>query len=195
MKNILILYYTQGGSTKKVADTISLGVESSGAHAITRIVPSISENIEKTTPNIPLDGDLYATKEDLVNCDGIIIGSPSYFGNMASALKFFLEKHSDLWFKGSLIGKPAGFFTSASGMHAGHESTLLSMMIPLLHHGCLIAGIPYSEQALENTKTGGTPYGASHLNLPFSYNKTLSNDEIKIAKILGKRIAQIAKKL
>lgn len=193
MKNILILYYTQGGSTKKMAETIALGVEATGANAILRTVPNISHNTEQTEPKIPKDGDLYATKEDIANCDGIIIGSPAYFGNMAAALKFFLEKHSDLWFKGSLIGKPAGFFTSASSMHAGHESTLLSMMIPFLHHGCLITGIPYSEQALEKTKTGGTPYGASHLNT-FSPQKTLSDDEIKICKTLGKRIADIAKK-
>ncbi|KEI35040.1 Trp repressor binding protein [Francisella sp. W12-1067] len=194
MKNILILYYSQGGSTKKMAHTIALGVEATGAEATIRTVPNISVNVEKTEPSIPESGDLFATKEDLANCDGLIVGSPAYFGNMASPLKHFLEKHSDLWFKGNLIDKPVGFFTAASGMHAGHESTLLSMMIPFMHHGCLIVGIPYSEQALEHTRTGGTPYGASHLNT-FSANKTLSDDEIRICKTLGKRVATIAIRL
>ncbi|GAB4222757.1 MAG: NAD(P)H:quinone oxidoreductase [Francisella sp.] len=177
-----------------MAHIIAIGVEATGATATIRTVPNISENTEKTEPKIPEEGDLYATKEDFQNCDGIIIGSPAYFGNMASPLKYFLEKHSDLWFKGSLIGKPVGFFTSASGMHSGHESTLLSMMIPFLHHGCLIVGVPYSEQALEHTRTGGTPYGASHLNI-LSANNHLSDDEIKICKTLGKRVAEIASKL
>ncbi|QIV96649.1 NAD(P)H dehydrogenase (quinone) [Allofrancisella inopinata] len=194
MKNILIIYYSQGGSTKKMAHTIALGVEATGAEAMIRTVPNISANIEKTEPSIPESGDLFATKEDLANCDGLIVGSPAYFGNMASPLKHFLEKHSDLWFKGNLIDKPVGFFTAASGMHAGHESTLLSMMIPFMHHGCLIVGIPYSEQALEHTRTGGTPYGASHLNT-FSANKTLSDDEIRICKTLGRRVATIASRL
>ncbi|QIV95124.1 NAD(P)H:quinone oxidoreductase [Allofrancisella frigidaquae] len=194
MKNILIIYYSQGGSTKKMAHTIALGVEATGAEATIRTVPNISVNVEKTEPSIPESGDLFATKEDLANCDGLIVGSPAYFGNMASPLKHFLEKHSDLWFKGNLIDKPVGFFTAASGMHAGHESTLLSMMIPFMHHGCLIVGIPYSEQALEHTRTGGTPYGASHLNT-FSANKTLSDDEIRICKTLGKRVATIAIRL
>lgn len=194
MKNILILYYSQGGSIKKMAHTIALGVEATGVTATIRTVPNISAKTEQLEPLIPDDGDLYATKEDLANCDGLIVGSPAYFGNMASPLKYFLEIHSDLWFKGSLIGKPVSFFTAASGMHAGHESTLLSMMIPFIHHGCLIVGVPYSEQALEHTRTGGTPYGASHLNT-FSPNKTMSDDEIKICKTLGKRVAEIANKL
>ncbi len=192
MKNILILYYTQGGSTKKMAETIALGVESAGANAIIRTVPSISQTTEQTESRVPSAGHMYATKEDVASCDGIIVGSPTYFGNMAAALKFFLEKHSDLWFKGNLIDKPAGFFTSASSMHAGHESTLLSMMIPFLHHGCVIVGVPYSEQSLEKTKTGGTPYGASHLNT-FSPNKTLSEDEISICKTLGSRVAKLSR--
>ena len=193
MKNILIIYYTQGGSTKKMAESIAHGVESAGANAIVRTVPNISQNTEQTQSKIPEQGHIYATKEDLANCDGIIVGSPVYFGNMASPMKYFLEKHSDLWFKGSLIDKPAGFFVSASGMHAGHESTILSMMIPFLHHGCIIVGVPYSEQALETTRTGGTPYGASHLNT-FDKNKTLSIDEINICKTLGERVAKIANK-
>ena len=194
MKNILILYYSQGGSTKKMAHTIALGVESTGATAVIRTVPDISTKTEKTSEVIPDNGDIYATKEDLENCAGLVVGSPTYFGNMASPLKFFLEKQSDLWFKGKLIGKPVGFFTSASGMHAGHESTILSMMIPFMHHGCLIVGIPYSEQALDSTCTGGSPYGASHLNTP-SPNKNLSDDEIKICKTLGKRVSIIGQQL
>lgn len=194
MKNILILYYSQGGSTKKMAHTIALGVEAEDASALIRTVPNISEKIEQLEPKIPEEGDLYATKEDFANCDGLIVGSPAYFGNMASPLKFFLEKHADVWFKGNLIDKPVGFFTAASGMHAGHESTLLSMMIPFIHHGCVIVGVPYSEQALEYTRTGGTPYGASHLNT-FLPNKTLADDEVKICKTLGKRIAKLTAKL
>ena len=194
MKNILILYYSQSGSTKKMAHTIALGVEASGSSATIRTVPNISANTEQFESVIPETGDLYASKEDLANCDGLIVGSPAYFGNMASPLKYFLEKHADVWFKGNLIGKTVGFFTAASGMHAGHESTLLSMMIPFIHHGCVIVGVPYSEQALEHTRTGGTPYGASHLNT-FSPNKTLSDDEVKICKTLGKRVADIASKL
>ena len=194
MKNILILYYTKGGSTKKIAEAIALGVESANINAILRTVPNISANIEKIEPSIPEEGNIYATKEDLLNCDGIIVGSPSYFGNMASPLKFFLEQHSDLWFKGNLIGKPAGFFVSASGMHSGHESTLLSMMIPFLHHGCLMVGIPYNVSALEKTKTGGTPYGASFLNT-FAVGQTLSKEELEISKALGLRVAKIAQKL
>ena len=194
MKNILILYYSQGGSTKKMAHTIALGVEASGATATIRTVANISANTEQSESTIPAEGDLYATKQDLINCDGLIIGSPAYFGNMASPLKYFIEKHSDIWFKGSLIDKPVGFFTAASGMHAGHESTILSMMIPFIHQGCVIVGIPYSEQALETTRTGGTPYGASHLS-SFSTGKVLSDDEIKICKTLGKRVAKIADKL
>jgi NAD(P)H dehydrogenase (quinone) len=194
MNNIVILYYSQSGSTKKMAHTIAMGIESTGATAIIRTVPEISSKTEKTQPTIPDNGDMFATKEDLENCDGIIVGSPAYFGNMASALKFFLEKHSDLWFKGGLIGKPVAFFTSASGMHAGHESTLLSMMIPFMHHGCVIVGVPYSEQALDRTRTGGSPYGATHLNTS-QPNKMLSDDETKICKTLGKRVSAIAQKL
>lgn len=194
MNNIVILYYSQSGSTNKMAHTIAIGIESTGSTAIIRTVPEISSTTEKTQPTIPDNGDMFATKEDLENCDGIIIGSPAYFGNMASPLKFFLEKYSDLWFNGSLIGKPAAFFTSASGMHAGHESTLLSMMIPFIHHGCVIVGIPYSEQALDKTRTGGSPYGASHLNTS-QPNKMLSDDETKICKTLGSRVAIIGQRL
>ena len=194
MNNIVILYYSQSGSTKKMAHTIAMGIESTGSTAIIRTVPNISPTIEKTESLIPDSGDMYATKEDLENCDGLIVGSPAYFGNMASPMKYFLEKHSELWFKGNLIGKPVGFFTSASGMHAGHESTLLSMMIPFMHHGCVIVGIPYSEQALDRTRTGGSPYGATHLNTS-QPNKMLSNDETQICRTLGKRVSMISERL
>ena len=194
MKNILIIYYSENGSTKKMAHKIALGVESTDAHAKVRTVPNVSCTTKISSPVIPENGDIYATQDDLVECSGLIVGSPSYFGNMASPLKYFLDKSTDLWFKGRLINKPVGFFTSASGMHSGHESTLISMMIPFIHHGCIIVGVPYSEKALEKTKTGGTPYGASHLS-NFDSNQFISDDEAKICKALGKRVSEIASKI
>ena len=192
MGNILVLYYSQGGSTKALAEKISQGVELGGLEAKLRTVPNISTNCEKTESNIPDSGPIYVTKEDIVNCLGIIIGSPTYFGNMAAPLKYFIDTTSDLWFKGALINKPAAAFTSSKSLHGGQETTLLSMMLPLLHHGAIIVGIPYSEPSLQNTQTGGTPYGLSHYN-GVSSDKVLSKDEVILAKALGKRVAKIAK--
>ncbi|WHN65813.1 NAD(P)H:quinone oxidoreductase [Cysteiniphilum sp. QT6929] len=192
MQNILVLYYSQGGSTKAMAEKIAQGVELGGLEAKLRTVPNISANCEKTESDIPDSGAIYVTKEDLVNCSGIIIGSPTRFGNMAAPLKYFIDTTSDLWFKGALINKPAAVFTSTASLHGGQETTLLSMMLPLLHHGAMIVGIPYSEPSLQNTQTGGTPYGLSHYN-GINSDKPLSQDEIILAKALGKRIAEIAK--
>ena len=191
MKNILILYYSQGGSTKAMAEKIAQGVESANCEAILRTVPNISPNCEKVESNIPDSGAIYVSKEDLKSCDGIILGSPTRFGNMAAPLKYFIDSTSDLWFQGTLINKPAAVFTSTASLHGGQESTLLSMMLPLLHHGALIVGIPYSEPELQNTSSGGTPYGLSHFN-GIDSNKPLSAEEITLAKALGRRVADIA---
>ncbi len=193
-KQILILYYSQGGSTKAIAEKIAQGVEQSGLDAILRTVPNISANCEKTESDIPESGAIYVTKEDIRNCDGIILGSPTRFGNMAAPLKYFIDTTSDLWFEGTLINKPAAFFTSTASLHGGQESTLISMMLPLLHHGAIIVGIPYSESALQNTLTGGTPYGLSHFD-GINSDKPLSRDEIQLAKALGKRVGEVAKAL
>ena len=192
MQNILVLYYSQGGSTKAMAEQIAQGVELAGLEAKLRTVPNISANCEQTDCDIPSEGAIYVNKEDLVNCSGIILGSPTRFGNMAAPLKYFIDSTSDLWFKGSLINKPAAFFTSTASLHGGQETTLLSMMLPLLHHGAIIVGIPYSEPSLQNTQTGGTPYGLSHYD-GINSDKTLSKDEIILAKSLGRRVAEIAK--
>ncbi|WP_119342602.1 NAD(P)H:quinone oxidoreductase [Facilibium subflavum] len=193
MKSILILYYSQGGSTKAIASKIAQGVESAGAQAIIRTVPNVSPNCDKTQSTVPDKGAIYVTKEDLKHCDGIIVGSPTRFGNMAAPLKYFLDTTSDLWFQGTLINKPAAFFTSTASLHGGQETTLLSMMLPFIHHGAVIVGIPYSEVALQKTRTGGTPYGMSHFN-GMDSDKPLSEDEITLSKALGKRVAQIAQK-
>ncbi len=188
---ILVLYYSHGGSTRNIANIIARGVEQvSGIEARLRTVPRVGTVIEKFEPEIPEDGDLYCTEEDLKQCSGLILGSPTRFGNMAAPLKFFIDGTAGEWLSGDLIGKPAGVFTSTSSMHGGQESTLLSMMLPLLHHGMLIAGVPYSEQGLHITDTGGTPYGPSHLAR--NDNTDLSESEHDIAINFGKRIASIA---
>ena len=192
MQNILVLYYSQGGSTKAMAEKIAQGIELGGLEAKLRTVPNVSANCEKTESDIPDSGAIYVTKEDLVNCSGIIMGSPTRFGNMAAPLKYFIDTTSDLWFKGALINKPAAVFTSTASLHGGQETTLLSMMLPLLHHGAMIVGIPYSEPSLQNTQTGGTPYGLSNYN-GINSDKPLSQDEIILAKALGRRVAEIAK--
>jgi NAD(P)H dehydrogenase (quinone) len=191
---IVILYYSQRGSTKTVAEKIAQGVEYSGAEAMLRTVPNVSTNCEKTDSEIPKSGAIYITKDDIRECDGIVLGSPTHFGNMAAPLKYFIDTTSDLWLEGSLINKPASFFTSSGSLHGGQESTLLSMMIPLMHHGAIIVGIPYSETSLHETMTGGTPYGMSHFN---SVNSSglISKDEVRLAKSLGRRIGHISRAL
>ena len=187
---ILVLYYSRNGHVKMLADQIAQGIESEGLEARLRTVPAVSTDTESKTSAIPENGDIYCTEEDLANCSGLLLGSPTRFGNMAAPLKYFLDGTSNLWINGSLINKPAGVFTSSSSMHGGQESTLLSMMLPLLHQGMVVAGVPYSEKALTATQSGGTPYGASHVE-----SQSLSADEIKICQAQGRRIAQIASKL
>lgn len=195
MTKILILYYSRYGSTEKMAQLIARGVaQASDCDAVIRTVPSVSANTEATEATVPDTGAPYATLEDLKNCDGLILGSPTRFGNMAAPLKYFLDGTSALWLSGDLAGKPAGLFTSTASMHGGQESTLLSMMIPLIHHGMLVTGIPYTEKELVETQTGGTPYGASHLAGPES-NNPISDHEKALCIALGKRVAELASKL
>jgi NAD(P)H dehydrogenase (quinone) len=192
---ILVLYYSRHGSTRNMAQTIAAGVEKvDGAEAVLRTVPSVSENTKATEPDIPLEGDLYATVNDLEQCQGLILGSATRFGNMATPLKYFLDSTSGLWMKGALINKPAGVFTSTSSLHGGQESTLLSMILPLIHHGMVYAGIPYDQAALSQTQSGGTPYGASHW-AGADNSRSLDEHETALCEAQGSRIAQLALKL
>ena len=193
MTKILIIYYSRYGNTEKMANYIARGVESvAGAEAVVRTVPEISTVCEKVAETIPSEGAPYASLEDLKQCDGLALGSPTHFGNMSAALKYFIDNSSAVWFSGELSGKPAAVFTSTGSMHGGHESTLLSMMLPLMHHGMLLMGVPSSEVALRETSTGGTPYGASHLS---NGSPDLSEHEKAICQALGVRLAETALKL
>ncbi len=191
---ILILYYSAGGTTKALAHLIARGVEEQNAEAIIRCVPRVSSANEAITSSIPETGDLYASLDDLKYCDGLVVGSPTRFGNMAAPLKYFIDQTSELWMNGQLANKPVSFFTSSSSLHGGQETTLLSMMLPFLHHGMVICSLPYSETALLHTKTGGTPYGSSHWN-GVNNDYKISDDEKKLAIAQGKQLAKIAKKL
>ena len=192
---ILVLYYSQQGSTRQLALHIARGIDSvAGCEAVLRTVPKVSTVCEATADSIPADGAPYATLAELQNCAGLALGSPTRFGNMAAPMKYFLDGTSGLWLSGSLIGKPACVFTSSSSQHGGQESTLLSMMLPLLHHGMLLVGLPYSEPALSATQTGGTPYGVSHVAGP-NNDRPISDDERKLAIAQGKRLAEVALKL
>lgn len=195
MTDILILYYSRYGSTARLADQIARGVNSvAGCNARIRTVPAVSTNIEATEAGIPDDGPPYVSNLDLTECAGLIMGSPTRFGNMAAALKYFLDGTASEWLSGALSGKPAGVFTSTSSLHGGQESTLLTMSVPLLHHGMLLVGVPFSEAALTQTTTGGTPYGASHLARDKN-DITLSDEETQVAQHLGRRVAEAAVKL
>ncbi len=195
MPEILILYHSRHGSTSAMARKIAHGVEQHpGAIACLRTVPSVSAVSEATASEIPDDGPPYAELDDLQRCDGLILGSPGRFGNMSAPLKYFLEQTSNLWLAGALQGKPAGVFAATSSLHGGQESTLLSMMLPLLHHGMILAGLPYSETDLLKTTTGGTPYGATHVSGSDSQAQ-LSDEESRLCIALGKRIARLADKL
>lgn len=194
MSDILVLYYSQHGSVASMAQSIAEGVESVAlANAVIRCVPQVSTAHHQTQPPVPADGPPYASNEDLKNCSGLIMGSPSYFGNMSSALKHFLDNTSPLWMSGAMIGKPAAVFTSTSSLHGGQESVLISMMIPLLHHGMIISGLPYSEPSLFGQDSAATPYGASHVAA--NENTALSDNEISACLALGKRVAALAIKL
>lgn len=196
MTEILVLFYSRNGATAKMARQIARGVESvTGVTARLRTVPPVSADCEKTAPEVPADGPAYAQLRDLKECAGLILGSPTRFGNMAAPMKYFLDSTSALWLSGDLIGKPAAVFTSTSTMHGGQESTLLTMMLPLLHQGMLIVGQPYDEPALNNTSTGGTPYGASHVAGTGRTPNPLSKDEETLCLALGKRVATVAQKL
>ena len=190
---ILVLYYSRGGRTAALARHAARGVESAGAIARLRTVPPVATTTTATLPPVPGDGPPYAELGDLVEADGLLLGSPTRFGNMAAPLKHFLDATSELWLKGTLVDKPAGVFTSSSSPHGGQESTLLSMQLPLLHHGMIIVGVPYTETALFDTRTGGSPYGGTHLAT--DWNTALSADEIEVAKALGARVARVARTL
>jgi NAD(P)H dehydrogenase (quinone) len=190
---ILVLYYSRGGRTAALARHAARGVESAGAIARVRTVPPVAPTTTTAEPPVPRDGPPYAELVDLVEADGLLLGSPTRFGNMAAPLKHFLDSTSELWLAGKLADKPAGVFTATSSAHGGQESTLLSMTLPLLHHGMLIVGVPYTEAALFETRTGGSPYGATHLAT--SWNTALSKDEIAVAQALGARVARIAQRL
>lgn len=190
MTKILILYFSRNGTTAEMANHIARGVESqNGAEAVLRTVPDVSAVCEKIAESIPAQGAVYATIDDLKTCDGLALGSPTHFGNMASPLKYFIDSTTEIWFSGALVGKPAGVFTSTGSMHGGQESTLLSMMLPLMHHGMLLVGLPYTENALRETTSGGTPYGPSHLSLEHA---GLSDDEKKLCRTFGARLAKTA---
>jgi NAD(P)H dehydrogenase (quinone) len=195
MTEILVLYYSHGGAVRDMAQLIARGVESvAGVTARVRTVPRVSTVCEATEPDIPEHGAPYAELRDLEECAGLALGSPTRFGNMAAPLKYFLDGTSGLWLKGTLIGKPAAVFTSTASMHGGQETTLLSMLLPLMHHGMLVLGIPYSEPELTATASGGTPYGASHVAGPMS-DRPITEEERKLCIALGKRLAETALKL
>jgi NAD(P)H dehydrogenase (quinone) len=192
---ILVLYYSRHGATRKLAELIAQGIESvPGCEAVLRTVPAVSAVSEATEPAVPNSGAPYVELADLENCAGLALGSPTRFGNMAAPLKYFIDGSSAQWLSGALAGKPACVFTSTGSLHGGQESTLLSMMLPLLHHGMLMLGLPYSEPALMTTESGGSPYGATHWS-GISGDKTISDDTRALAIALGKRLATTAKKL
>ena len=195
MNDILVLYYSRNGHTAQLARLIARGVEEvPGARARLRQVPPVAPVTETAQPPVPDEGAPYATMQDLVECSGLALGSPTRFGNMAAPLKHFLDSTGAEWASGALAGKPAALFTSTSTMHGGQESTLLTMALPLLHHGMLIVGIPYTEPALSATHSGGTPYGASHIAGAKGEN-AISEHERELARALGRRLADTAGKL
>ncbi len=195
MVTVLILYYSRHGSVAELATQVGYGVEAvQDCEAVVRTVPPVSTVVEATAPEIPRQGDVYATMEDLGACDALILGSPTRFGTMASPIKYFLDQTASEWLSGTLTDKPAGVFTSTASMHGGQESTLLGMMLPLIHHGMVLIGLPFGGTPLSHTQTGGTPYGASHL-AGVDNNASLSRDEILLARLLGSRVANAARLL
>nr|WP_256670605.1 MULTISPECIES: NAD(P)H:quinone oxidoreductase [unclassified Pseudomonas] len=190
----MVLFYSRNGSTSEMARQIARGIEQGGLEARLRTVPAISAECEAVAPAIPDEGAMYASLDDLKNCSGLALGSPTRFGNMAAPLKYFLDGTSNLWLTGALVGKPAGVFTSTASLHGGQESTLLSMLLPLMHHGMLVTGLPYSESALLHTTAGGTPYGPSH-HAGADGKRGLDEHEIALCRALGQRLATIARKL
>ncbi|SOY44162.1 putative TRP REPRESSOR BINDING PROTEIN wrbA, Multimeric flavodoxin [Cupriavidus taiwanensis] len=195
MTEILVLYYSRHGSTRKLAELIATGIDSvAGAQARLRTVPPVSTVCEATAPDIPADGPPYAELRDLEECAGLALGSPTRFGNMAAPVKYFLDGTVAQWLSGALAGKPACVFTATGSLHGGQETTLLSMMLPLLHHGMLILGLPYSEKGLMTTASGGTPYGPSH-HAHGDNRGPVTEDESALAMAMGRRLAQTALRL
>ncbi|HEY8355194.1 MAG TPA: NAD(P)H:quinone oxidoreductase [Methylophilaceae bacterium] len=195
MKEILVLYYSHGGAVHEMAKLIARGIESvDGARARIRTVPRVSANCKATEPEVPTTGAPYAEPKDLEECIGLALGSPTRFGNMAAPMKYFLDGTVSQWLKGALIGKPAAVFTSTGSLHGGNETTLLTMMLPLMHHGMLIVGLPYSEPELSATTSGGTPYGASHIG-GVADDRPITEEERRLCIALGKRLATTALKL
>lgn len=190
---ILVLYYSRYGATREMAQHVARGVEHAGMEAKLRTVPAVSAVCEAVEDAIPGDHHLYATEDDLRDCAGLVMGSPTRFGNMAAPLKYYLDGTSGLWLSGALIDKPAGVFTSSISLHGGQETTLLSMMLPLLHHGMALVGLPYSESGLNRTTTGGTPYGASHV--AGQDNRAPDAVELELCRALGRRVATLARKV
>jgi NAD(P)H dehydrogenase (quinone) len=195
MAEILVLFYSRKGGTAELARQVCRGVESvAGAKARLRTVPPVATVIDQPQAPVPGDGPPYATHDDLRECDGLVLGSPTRFGNMAAPMKHFLDGTSALWLTGVLAGKPAGVFTATQTMHGGQETTLLTMMVPLLHHGMVIVGLPYTETALSTTRSGGSPYGASHV-AGTETQPRLTEEERALAVVLGKRVAELAVRL
>jgi NAD(P)H dehydrogenase (quinone) len=194
MSEILVLYYSRTGKVAQLARLVARGVEEAGLAARLRSVPPVAPVTEIAQAPEPDDGAPYATREDLRECAGLVLGSPTRFGNMAAPLKYFIDSTAAEWASGTLVGKPAGVFTSTSTMHGGQETTLLSMMLPLLHHGMLIVGVPYTEAALNRTQGGGSPYGASHV-AGVGGDNAISEDQRVLARALGRRVATIAARL
>lgn len=195
MPEILVLYYSRGGSVARLARQIARGIgEVEGMQARVRSVPPVAPVTQIAQPPEPEDGAPYVEKSDLAECAGLLLGSPTRFGNMAAPVKHFLDTLGAEWASGTLVGKPAAVFTSTATMHGGQESTLLTMLVPLLHHGCVIAGIPFTEPALGTTRSGGTPYGASHVAGAHDHPEP-SDDEAQLARALGRRVADLARRL
>ena len=195
MSEILVLYYSRYGAVRDMARHIGRGVEKvPGMQARVRTVPPVGPTYDPQAGSIPAEGEAYASLDDLTQCAGLALGSPTRFGNMAAPMKHFLDNTSSLWLSGGLVGKPAAVFTSSSSLHGGQETTLISMMLPLLHHGMLLLGLPYSEAALHHTRSGGTPYGASHV-AGINNDVPISDDEKVLCQALGTRLAHTARKL
>jgi NAD(P)H dehydrogenase (quinone) len=196
MSEILVVYYSRHGSTAAMSRQVCRGVESvRGAQARLRSVPPVAAVTAVAAPPVPEEGAPYVEARDLRECAGLILGSPTRFGNMAAPLKFFIDSTSDLWLSGALVGKPAAVFTSTGSLHGGQESTLLSMMLPLLHHGMLLLGLPYTEPELSTTTAGGTPYGASHVAGVGGKPRVPTREELALCQALGRRVAEVALKL
>ncbi len=191
---VLVLYYSKYGATKEMAHLIADGIEASGMQAKIRTVPNLATVVTEVAPSIPEEGDIYCTLEDLQHCAGLALGSPTRFGNMASEMKYFLDQTTSLWLNGALHNKPACVFSSSGSMHGGQESTLLTMLPPLFHHGMMILGLTNAHPALSNTKTGGTPYGATHVSGP-RHDLGLSADEKILCAEQGKRLGRVVQQL